>query len=392
MKLETIKITNLVPDPNNARTHDDTNLKAIEGSLKEFGQRKPIVITKDNIIAAGNGTVEAAKRLGWTDIQAVRVPADWDEDRIKAFALADNRTAELASWNPEVMASQLIDLQEAGFDIEEFGFELQQPPVDPESIEEDDVPTDVITRTSLGDVWQLGRHRLVCGDSTEPNLIEKLMQGKVADLVFTDPPYRMESEGGVNQWVGKSMRKVGQSIKDIVDFDPVGFLETLPLYFAKTMNAYVFCNKDLVPDYLNWAISNKYSFNILFWKKPNALPLGDSHRPDVEYIMFIRKNAVWNNGLAGVNYSKLLEFARENSTAHPTMKPIGLISNEILISSNKDGIVVDPFLGSGSTLIAAEQTGRICYGFEMEPKYCDIILQRWENLTGQKAELINDSR
>ena len=392
MKLETIKIASLTPDPQNARTHDDTNLKAIQGSLKEFGQRKPIVITQDNTIAAGNGTVAAAKELGWTEIQAVRVPADWDADRIKAFALADNRTAELASWNPEVMASQLIDLQEAGFDIEEFGFELQEPAIDPDSIKEDEVPTDVITRTSLGDVWQLGSHRLVCGDSTEPALIKKLMNGKVADLVFTDPPYRMDAEGGINQWVGRQAAKVGESIKDIVDFEPTAFLETLPSYFAKKMNAYVFCNKDLVPDYLNWAISKGYAFNILFWKKPNALPLGSQHRPDTEYIIFIRKNAIWNNGLVGVSYSKSLEFGRENSTAHATMKPLGLISNELFISSNKGGVVVDPFLGSGSTLIAAEQTGRVCYGFELEPKYCDIILQRWENLTGQKAELLNDSR
>jgi DNA modification methylase len=392
VKLETIKITNLVPDPNNARTHDDTNLKAIEGSLKEFGQRKPIVITKDNIIAAGNGTVEAAKRLGWTDIQAVRVPADWDAGRIKAFALADNRTAELASWNPEVMASQLIDLQEAGFDIEEFGFELQQPPVDPESIEEDEVPEEVISRSALGDVWQLGRHRLICGDSTSQESIENLMQGQKADLVFTDPPYRMNLGDGSDQWVGKAAIKVGESIKDIIDFEPKAFLESLPSYFAKKMNTFIFCNKDLVPDYLNWAIEKKYAFNILFWKKPNALPLGGQHRPDLEYIIYIRKSAIWNDALPGVSYSKSLEFSRDLSTKHPTMKPVGLITNQLLISSNLGGIVVDPFLGSGSTLIAAEQTGRLCYGFEMEPKYCDIILQRWENLTGQKAELINDSR
>lgn len=125
MKLEIIKIANLVPDPNNARTHDDKNLKAIEGSLKEFGQRKPIVVTKDNIIAAGNGTVQAAKRLGWLDIQAVRVPADWDADRIKAFALADNRTAELAAWNPEVLSEQILELEQEGFDITALGFKAQ---------------------------------------------------------------------------------------------------------------------------------------------------------------------------------------------------------------------------------------------------------------------------
>ena len=270
MKLETIKLTNLTPDPNNARQHDEKNLKAIEGSLSQFGQRKPIVIDKANVIVAGNGTVEAAKRLGWTEIQAVRVPADWDADRIKAFALADNRSAELANWNPEVLTSQLVELEAAGFEIAEFGFEPQESPVDLGSIDEDKIPEDVITRVSSGDIWKLGKHKIICGDSSNAELVKILMDGQTADLVFTDPPYRMESEGGVNQWVGQSMRKVGQAIKDIVDFDPIHFLDSLPLYFSKNMNAYIFCNKDLVPDYLNWAISQKYSFNILFWKKPNA--------------------------------------------------------------------------------------------------------------------------
>jgi ParB family transcriptional regulator, chromosome partitioning protein len=128
MKLERIAIANLRPDPNNARTHDNANLEAIAGSLTQFGQRKPIVISKNNIVVAGNGTLAAAKSLGWTDMDVVRVPADWDDDRIKAFALADNRTAELAQWNHEVLASQLIELQEVDFAIESIGFEAPPMP------------------------------------------------------------------------------------------------------------------------------------------------------------------------------------------------------------------------------------------------------------------------
>ena len=229
----------------------------------------------------------------------------------------------------------------------------------------------------------------MCGDSSDPELVKALMDGQTADLVFTDPPYRMNLGDGSDQWVGKAAIKVGESIKDIIDFDPASFLESLPSYFAKTMNSFIFCNKDLVPDYLNWALSKGYAFNILFWKKPNALPLGGQHRPDLEYIIFVRKSAIWNDALSGVSYSKCLEFGRENSTKHPTMKPVELIVNQLLISSNKGGIVVDPFLGSGSTLVAAEQTGRVCYGFELEPKYCDIILKRWESLTGQTAQLLS---
>jgi site-specific DNA-methyltransferase (adenine-specific) len=389
MKIETLQIKDLTPDPQNARQHDEKNLKAIQGSLKEFGQRKPIVINQDGVIVAGNGTVEAAKRLGWLKIDAVRIPADWTPEQTKAFALADNRTAELAAWSPEVLAAQLVELEAAGFEIEEFGFEKIEVAEEPREIVEDEVPESAPQRSSLGDVWQLGRHRVVVGDCFNTNTIEKLMNGKKAELVFCDPPYRQGTSGSKSGLVGKAINKVSDSIAEMIDFEPSGFLETLPDYFPNKMNTFIFCNKDLIPDYLNWAIEKKYSFNILFWKKPNALPLADSHRPDVEYIIFIRKNAIWNNSLPNVSYSKLLEFGRENSTIHPTMKPVGLLSNQILISSNKGGIVVDPFLGSGSTLIACEQTDRTCYGMELDPKYCDVIIARWESLTGQTAQLLS---
>jgi ParB-like chromosome segregation protein Spo0J len=192
MKIETLAIKDLTPDPQNARQHDAKNLKAIEGSLAQFGQRKPIVITEANVIVAGNGTVSAAKNLGWEKIEAVRVPADWSKDQVKAFALADNRTAELATWAPEVLAAQLIELEDAGFEIAEFGFDKVEPPIDPDSLDEDELPeppTKPVTK--LGDLWQLGRHRLLCGDSFDTTQIDKLMDGNKADMVFTDPPYGM---------------------------------------------------------------------------------------------------------------------------------------------------------------------------------------------------------
>jgi DNA modification methylase len=388
MKLETLRIADLVSDPNNARKHDDKNLEAIKGSLTQFGQRKPIVIGAENVVVAGNGTLAAAKALGWTQIDVVRVPEDWTRDQAKAFALADNRTAELASWDEMVLAAQVIELKEAGIKVEEFGFQTVEPEA-PIDTTEDELPEPPeIPVAKLGDIWQLGRHRVICGDSTDQATIDRLMQGDKAELVFTDPPYRMEAEGGSNQWVGRSAAKVGESIKDIIDFEPAAFLETLPSYFDKQMNTYIFCNKDLIPDYLSWANTKKFAFNLLFWKKPNALPLGGQHRPDVEYLLFFRKNAIWNNALPGVTYSRCLEFGRDLSTPHPTMKPLDLITNELQISSNKDGIVVDPFGGSGSTLIACEKTGRVCRTIELDPKYVDVIVKRWENLTGLKAELL----
>lgn len=387
MKLETIAITKLTPDPENARQHDETNLKAIEGSLREFGQRKPIVISQTNVIVAGNGTVEAAKRLGWTDIQAVRVPADWDANRIKAFALADNRTAELAEWSPQVLAEQLLEIEQAGFDIEAFGFEKVEPLEDRSKEEDDVLPEEVETRVKLGQLWQLGNHKMLCGDSGDWGTVQKILD-KPVTLVLTDPPYRYKSmgRGGVFDEGYKELKK---DLEGLVNFDPTNFLSILPKLFDKTMNAYIFCNTDLVPDYLNWAKSNRYNFNILTWHKKSFIPANYNHHfPDTEYLIYISKSAKFNSGL-DVNYGKFFVLDNEKSDDHPTIKPLEILRNEILISSDKRDIVVDLFAGSGSTLIACEQTGRSARVIELDPKYCDVIIQRWENLTGKKAELVN---
>ena len=167
----------------------------------------------------------------------------------------------------------------------------------------------------------------------------------------------------------------------------------MPSVFAGNMNAYIFCNKELLPDYLNWCKNNNYSWNVLIWKKPSAIPIGDSHRPDIEYLLLFRKNALWNNG-TDANYSRCLEYNRvkksEENGRHPTIKPIELITIELKISSNKESFVLDFFGGSGSTLIACEQLHRKCLMCELEPKYCDVIIQRWENFTGQKAIKIEE--
>jgi hypothetical protein len=186
--------------------------------------------------------------------------------------------------------------------------------------------------------------------------------------------------------MGRAAAKLGEAIAHLCEFDPVAFLAGLPLVFPKNkMNAYIFCNKDLVPDYLNWGVQNGYAFNILFWKKPNAIPLGGQYRPDMEYLLVFRKSAIWNNAISGVSYSKLLEHGRENSTPHPTMKPVAMIENQLLIASNAKSLVVDFFGGSGSTLIACEKTGRDCAMIELDPKYCDVIVKRWQEFTGKEA-------
>jgi DNA modification methylase len=390
------KVEDLIPYVNNSRKHSDEQVAQISASIKEFGWTNPILIDGTNSIIAGHGRLMAARKLKMDEVPTIELGHLTDTQR-KALVIADNKLALNADWDNTLLTIELDELLKDGFALDILGFNQDELAalLEPEQVEgltdEDAVP-DVPEepKTKLGDIYQLGNHRLMCGDSTNIDAVDKLMDGQKADMVFTDPPYRMEAEGGSNQPIGRAAAKLGEAIKHLCDFDPVAFLNTLPTVFDKNkLNCYIFCNKDLVPDYLKWCVDAGYNFNILFWKKPNAIPLGGQHRPDVEYLLFFRKSAIWNNALKNVNYSKCLEFNRE-SGLHPTMKPISMIENQLLISSNANSIVMDFFGGSGSTMIACEKLGRHSRLMELDPKYCDVIVKRWEDFTGKKAELLTN--
>ena len=388
-----MQIKDLKQDKRNFRKHNQQNLDLIKKSVSEVGLGRSVVIDNENEIVCGNGLVSTLDKN--TPIKVIetdgselvvvkRTDLNTNDEKRKQLAIMDNSTSDSSEFDLESL--------QADFDVEQlqdWGLDVEFESLEEKEIIEDEVPEEVETKCKLGDIWQLGSHRLMCGDSTSITDVEKLMDGAKADMVFTDPPYLLETKGGCKGEIGKALRKQGNDIEFISNFNPDNFLHVLPNVFEKNkINAYVFCNKDLLPKYLNWAVDNKYSYNVLVWKKPNAIPIGDSHRPDIEYLLLLRKNAIWNNGLKDVNYSRCLEFSRETGL-HPTMKPLKLITNEMQISSNKGSNILDPFGGSGSTLIACEQLDRKCYMMELDPKYCDVILQRWENFTGKKAELLN---
>ena len=388
-----MQIKDLKQDKRNFRKHNQQNLDLIKKSVSEVGLGRSVVIDNENEIVCGNGLVSTLDKN--TPIKVIetdgselvvvkRTDLNTNDEKRKQLAIMDNSTSDSSEFDLESL--------QADFDVEQlqdWGLDVEFESLEEKEIIEDEVPEEVETKCKLGDIWQLGSHRLMCGDSTSITDVEKLMDGAKADMVFTDPPYLLETKGGCKGEIGKALSKQGNDIEFISNFNPDNFLHVLPNVFEKNkINAYVFCNKDLLPKYLNWAVDNKYSYNVLVWKKPNAIPIGDSHRPDIEYLLLLRKNAIWNNGLKDVNYSRCLEFSRETGL-HPTMKPLKLITNEMQISSNKGSNILDPFGGSGSTLIACEQLDRKCYMMELDPKYCDVILQRWENFTGKKAELLN---
>ena len=381
LRLETVLISSLSLDPSNARKHDAKNLASIAGSLKLFGQRKPIVVSGANVVVAGNGTLEAAKSLGWSEISVVRIPNDWTAEQVKAYALADNRTAELAEWDAKVLADQLIELDAEGWDVSEFGFDALEPPVNLD----DDEPLsfdDVESKVKLGELWQLGNHRLLCGDSTDEKSVAYLMNNELADLVFTDPPYGVNYDGGH----ATDMRR-----EKLINDDKIDMYD-LPL-----RNAYLF-SKNNAALYLwfsdsfakavvsgvekhNWKIRNW-----LFWNKNVAQfgAIGAQYKMKHEPCIYAFKKGQTVNWSGPSNEVTVWDVKRDSKNEfHPTQKPVELAERAIRNHTVEN--VLDLFGGSGSTLIASHANHKKAFVMELDPKYCDVIIERWERLTGLTA-------
>jgi len=395
-----ISIAELSLDPRNARKHSQRNLDAIAASLLKFGQRKPLVVHR-GVVLAGNGTLEAARSIGWTEIDVAEVPDDWDNDTAKAYALADNRTAELAEWDESELAKQLLELVDQDWDIAELGFEMPQV-IETEPIDEDDVPeAPAEPRTKLGDVWQLGKHRLVCGDSTDVTVLDKLLQGEKVDLVWTDPPYGV----AIAQATSEADRKARKLRTDglTIENDDLN-LEQLTDFLRQAFNAIYSVTKPGAVWYVAAPSGNLFlSFAVplhelevwrhtIIWVKDISV-LG---RSDYHY----KHEAIfygWTPGAAHQTppdrkQNSVWEFPKPRvNKEHPTMKPVELVEKAVQNSSLADQIVLDSFGGSGTTLIACEKTKRQARIIELDPKYCDVIVTRWENLTGLKAELVTVS-
>jgi site-specific DNA-methyltransferase (adenine-specific) len=295
------------------------------------------------------------------------VPGDWTAAQTKAFALADNRTAELAAWTPEVLAAQLVELEASGFKIEEFGFEKIQVAEQPREIVEDEVPEEAISRVSLNDVWELGRHKLFCGDSLKKENINSLLAGNPIETVITDPPYGMD-------FVSNRRKVKHKSLENDQNTNALHFTSTLEAKHSK----YIFCRWDNLVDVPK-------PTSLITWVK-NNWSMGDlehSHARQTEVALFYPgKDHYFPSGRP----SDVMNHARTGNELHPTQKPVELMA-EIMRWTN--GIVLDLFAGSGATLIAAEQLGRTCVAMELDPKYCDVIIARWESLTGQTAKLVS---
>lgn len=381
MNVEEIPIAELDLDPANVRQHDEKNLAAIKSSLKRFGQQKPIVVDPKGIVIAGNGTLTAARALGWDRIRIVRTQLEGSE--ATAYAIADNRTAELATWDDDALMQQLsaLDLEDSAL-VEAAGFSAAELEgmvdglLGEKELNEDEVPEvpeDPITKP--GDLWILGDHRLLCGDSTKAEDVERLMNGKKADLCLTDPPYGLgdKKESGKNDYdIHEDTQE--NLIKLIAGWLPIARSMCSTVIFSPGVtNLWLYPHADWVMCWFYGAgqLMSSWGFNcwqpFLCYGKDSSLATGNGGRPDA-----INMNTPAN--AADIN--------------HPCPKPVKLWQWFIeRMSFSKGDLFYEPFCGSGTTLIAAEQLGRRCFGMEISPQYCDVIVERWENLTGRKAEL-----
>ena len=385
MDTQRINITELSSDPSNARKHSQRNIEAIASSLRRFGQQKPIVVDKSNVVRAGNGTLEAARHLGWDQIDVVFTNLESSE--ATAFAIADNRTAELAEWNDDVLAASLQGLDEelqaaAGYE----GKELDQilSTLDTADVVEDEVPEvpDDPT-TQPGDLWLLGDHRLLCGDSTKQEDVDRLMGGAKAEMMFTDPPYGVNYEGGHHTLTKQKPREKlanDDSAEIYKRFLPVAIQYVDgPCYMW-------FAGSKALPVYQ--AVENcKCEVSaLLIWHKTNATyaAMNAQYKQRHEPCLYFKRRGSTLRWVGPANASTLWEFERDaRNEYHPTQKPVAVACNAL--KNHNATTVADFFLGSGTTLIAAEQLGRKCYGMELSPQYCDVIVERWQNLTGKEA-------
>jgi len=381
LKNLSVSIDTLQGLPGNPRKGD---VDAVAESLKRFGQRKPIVARKDDgTIIAGNHTWQAAKKLGWKEI-AVAYVGD-DDTTAQAYALADNRTAELGSYDEQAL-KDLIDkvaavdpdlVRTAGWSddaVKELVDKIESEL--PKELNEDVVPeVPVEAKTKLGDIYQLGKHRLMCGDSTDEKTVLHLMDGFQIDMVLTDPPYNIDYSGLTNKFDKIKNDKMG-------DDRFTEFLMKALKTEAETY--YVFCSwqyNHLFRDALENIGKPIKAF--IIWNKINPAQNLDKYFKAHEIILYSGKF-----GGQKTLRSDVWEQKRERNTEHPTMKPLNLLSMALQDTPEAKNIY-DPFGGSGSTLMAAEQTNRTCYMMELDTKYCDVIVKRWENLTGEKAVLTN---
>jgi DNA modification methylase len=386
------RVDELIPYARNSRTHSDAQVAQIAASIKEWGWTTPVLVDDSGQIIAGHGRIMAARKLGMAEVPVI-IAEGWTDAQKKAYVIADNKLALNAGWDESMLALEFGELEGLGFDLELTGFSLDEiAALKPEEVpaaltDEDDVPevpVDPVTR--LGDVWLLGQHRLMCGDSTSVDAVGALMAGAVADLVWTDPPYGVA-------YVGKTKDALTIENDDLNDDELTDFLRAslgaafancrdgAAWYVAAPAGPLFHCFGTVLKDLDVWR-------HTLAWVKSTFVLGRCDYHYQHEAIFYGWKPGAAHTWASDRKQSSTLNFDKPSRNGeHPTMKPVELVEYCVGNSSNRGDVVLEPFGGSGTTLIACEKTNRIACLMELDPKYCDVIVKRWQDYTGKQATL-----
>ncbi len=415
LNIEYMDVAKLSPHPANARTHSKKQITQISRSLRKFGFRLPILVRRDGVIIAGHGRVDAAKLISIERVPVVFCDG-MSDDETRAYMIADNKLAENADWDMEALGDEFKSLfaLDLDFDLTITGFEM--PEIDflidgGESLGDghaDHVPqvSGLFDITTLGDIWEVGRHRVMCGDARDHSCFEALLDGRKADVVFTDPPYNVKIDGNVCGLGTVRHREFAMASGEMSEDEFVEFLETVFSHmtnFTKDGSIHFVCMDWRHIHEMLTAGRTHYSElkNICVWNKTNG-GMGSLYRSKHELVAVYKngKGAHTNNvqlGKHGRNRTNVWDYpgissftsTRDNAlTMHPTVKPVNMIADALLDCSKRCDIVLDCFGGSGSTLIAAEQTGRDACVMEIDPAYVDVIIRRFQEFTGECAHLV----
>jgi DNA modification methylase len=403
MQIEQIAISALKAYSRNSRTHDKNQIEKVAASITEFGFTNPVLIQDDGTIIAGHGRVEAAIKLDMTTVPCLRL-SHLTPEQAKAYVIADNALAELSGWDNDMLKLELGDLQEHNFDLELLGLDnldklLAQIPGTEGNTDPDAIPDPpAVPKAQRGQVWRLGEHRLMCGDSTVFTDVEMLMGGIKADLVFSDPPYGV-SYADKNIFLNAidkgcriqtEIKNDHMAVDDMQVFWQSAFENMLnaasdeaSYYYTGPQGGELLAMMMMI-DRSGWQLKH-----MIIWAKNNHVLGRCDYNYKHEPILFGWKQKGTHKFYGPSNETSLWPIDKPlKNDLHPTMKPVELVERCIRNSSMVGQSVLDLFLGSGTTLIAAEKTGRICYGMELSEHYCDVIIKRWENFTGKKAELL----
>lgn len=393
LKIKETSIEKVIPYARNPRKNEAAITK-VAASLAEFGWQQPIVVDKDMVIIAGHTRFAAAQRLQMETVP-VLVAEHLTDSQVKAYRIADNRVHQEADWDIDLLKLEFADLKSEDFDLAKTGFDedelndilaeaVKEGLVDEDSVPE--VPEE--PKTKLGDIYKLGNHRLMCGDSTSIDAVEKLMDGQLADILITDPPYNVAYEGSnglkiKNDDMGDDQFR--QFLRDaFVAADTVMKSGAVFYIWHADLEGYNFrgaCNDT------NWKVRQ-----CLIWNKDSLVMGRQDYHWKHEPCLYGWKEGAGHLWATDRKQTTILEFKKpKRNDVHPTMKPVELIEYQLLNNTKGQDIVLDLFGGSGSTMIAAEKNGRTARLMELDPKYCDVIVKRWEDFTGKKAELVNGS-